>query len=175
MPNLDRLILFSSLTSLCNNTVLLHDPCVASLHWIHPLQQRFSNYGPRTTCGMGGILQAFRLFIYVTAHSPTFPSLYLRHNTFYNPSVPSPTPQQILQPFFRFYNVTGFSLTSPGEPHMTCGPRGLSFFDILHQGSSTFWIRGPIYIFHIILWATVIADCKNHYGYIKRHHRGMGG
>ena len=30
----------------------------------------------------------------------------------------------------------------------------------LHQGSSTFWVRGPIYIFHIILRAAVIADYR---------------
>ena len=31
---------------------------------------------------------------------------------------------------------------------------------ILDQVSSTFWVRGPIYIFHIILRAAVIADYK---------------
>ena len=66
------------------------------------------------------ILQAFRHFTYVTAHSPTLPSLYLRHNSFSNPSVTSPTLQHILQPFFRLSYVTGFSLTSPGEPPMPC-------------------------------------------------------
>ena len=35
--------------------------------------------------------------------------------SFSNLSVASPTPQLILQPFFRFSYVTGFSLTSPGE------------------------------------------------------------
>ena len=30
----------------------------------------------------------------------------------------------------------------------------------LGQGSSTFWVRGPIYNFHIILRAAVIADYK---------------
>ena len=30
----------------------------------------------------------------------------------------------------------------------------------IQQGSSTFWVRGPIYIFHIILRAAVIADYK---------------
>ena len=33
------------------------------------------------------ILQAFRHLTYVTAHSPTLPSLYLRHNSFSNPSL----------------------------------------------------------------------------------------
>ena len=37
------------------------------------------------------ILQAFRHFTYDTAHSPTLPSLYLRHNSFSNPSFASPT------------------------------------------------------------------------------------
>ena len=63
------------------------------------------------------ILKAFRHFTYVTAHSP-LPSLYLRHNSFSNPSVASPTSQFILQPFFRPSYVTGYSLTSPGEPPM---------------------------------------------------------
>ena len=64
------------------------------------------------------ILQDFRRFTYVTAHSPTLPSLYLRHSSFSNPSVATPTSQLILQPFFRFSYVTGFSLTSPNEPPM---------------------------------------------------------
>ena len=64
------------------------------------------------------ILQAFHRFTYVTTHSPTLPSLYLRHISFSNPFVASPTSQLILQPFFRFSYATGFSLTSPGEPPM---------------------------------------------------------
>ena len=46
------------------------------------------------------ILQPFRHFTYVTTHSPTLPSLYLRHSSFSNPSVALPTSQFILQPFF---------------------------------------------------------------------------
>ena len=53
-----------------------------------------------------------------TTHSPTLPSLYLRHSSFSNPSVASPTSQLILQHFFRFSYVTGSSLTSPGESSM---------------------------------------------------------
>ena len=52
-------------------------------------------------------------FIYVTAHTPNLPSLYLRHNSFSNPSVASPTSQLILQPFPRFTYVTSSSLNSP--------------------------------------------------------------
>ena len=64
------------------------------------------------------ILQPFSHFTYVTTHSPTLPSLYLRHILFSNPSVASPTSHLILQPFSRFSYVTGSSLTSPGEPPM---------------------------------------------------------
>ena len=37
------------------------------------------------------ILQPFRRFTYVTAHSPTLPLLHLRHSSFSNPSFASPT------------------------------------------------------------------------------------
>ena len=46
------------------------------------------------------------------AHSRTFPSLHLCHNSFYNPSVPLPTSQLILQPFRCFIYVTVHSSTS---------------------------------------------------------------
>ena len=62
------------------------------------------------------ILQPFRDLTYVTAHSPSLPSLYLGHNTFSILSVASPTLQLILQPFFRFSHVTGSSFTSSCEP-----------------------------------------------------------
>ena len=39
------------------------------------------------------ILQPFRRFTYVTAHSPTLPLLHLRHSSFSNPSFASPTSQ----------------------------------------------------------------------------------
>ena len=72
------------------------------------------------------ILQPFRCFTYVTvklgewallcvcvssAHSPNFPSLHLRHNSFFNPSVGLPTSQLILQPFRCFTYVTVQSTT----------------------------------------------------------------
>ena len=64
------------------------------------------------------ILQPFCHFTYVTTHSPTLPSLYLRHGSFSNSSVASPTSRFILQPFFRFSYVTSSSLNSPGELSM---------------------------------------------------------
>ena len=72
------------------------------------------------------ILKPFCRFTYVTAHSPTFPSHRLRHNSFSNPSVAlptshlfsnlsvtSPTSQLILQPIRRFNYVTAHSPTLP--------------------------------------------------------------
>ena len=46
------------------------------------------------------ILQTFRDFTYDTAHSPTLPSLYLRHSSFSNPFVASATSQFIFHPSF---------------------------------------------------------------------------
>ena len=72
------------------------------------------------------ILQLFRRFTYVTAHSPTLPLLHLRnnsfsnpsaaflgHNSFSNPSVALHTSQLILQLFRRFTYVTVHSPTLP--------------------------------------------------------------
>ena len=42
-------------------------------------------------------LQPFRLFTYVTAHSPILMSLHLRQSSFSNPYVTSPTSQLILE------------------------------------------------------------------------------
>ena len=58
----------------------------------------------------GRVGEPFRHFSYVTTHSPTHPSLYLRHSSFFNPFVASPTSQFILQPSFRFSYVTSSSL-----------------------------------------------------------------
>ena len=41
------------------------------------------------------ILQPFRHFTYITAYSPTLPSLYLYHSSFSNPSYASPTSQAL--------------------------------------------------------------------------------
>ena len=62
------------------------------------------------------VLQAFRHFTYVTAHSPTLPSLYLRHSSFSNPSVALPTSQLILQPFRPFLRHRSFSNPSFAYP-----------------------------------------------------------
>ena len=46
-----------------------------------------------------------------SAHSPTFPSLHLRSNSFSNPSVALPTSQLILRPFRCFTYITVHSPT----------------------------------------------------------------
>ena len=55
------------------------------------------------------MLQSFRRFTYVTAHSPILPLLHLRHSSFSNHSVASPTSQLILQSFRCFTYVTAHS------------------------------------------------------------------
>ena len=53
-------------------------------------------------------------FTYVTAYSPILPSLYLRHSSFYNPSVALLTSQLLnLQPLRHFISVTAYSPTLP--------------------------------------------------------------
>ena len=107
-----------------------HSPSFPSLHLRHSLFSNPSLALPTSQV----ILQPFRCFTYITihqlcsfsklsvasppAHSPTLPSLYLRHRSFSNPSVASPTSQLILQPSFRVSYVTGFSLTALCEPPM---------------------------------------------------------
>ena len=50
-------------------------------------------------------------FTYVTAHSPTFPLLHVRHSSFSNPSIASRTSQFFLQPFCCFTYITVLSPT----------------------------------------------------------------
>ena len=57
------------------------------------------------------IFQPFCHFTYVTAHSPSLPSLYLHHSSFSNTSVFSSTSQLILQPFCCFTYITAHSPT----------------------------------------------------------------
>ena len=57
------------------------------------------------------ILQPFRHFTCVTAHSTTIPLFHQNHSSFSNPSVTSPTSQLIIQPFCSFTYVTAHSST----------------------------------------------------------------
>ena len=85
--------------------------------------------GWRMSCGVGEVTERLENEL-CSAHSPTFPSLHLRHNSFSNPSVTLPMPQLILQRFCCFTYITVHSptllslllrhssLNSPGEPPM---------------------------------------------------------
>ena len=81
-----------------------HSPTFPVLHLRHSsfsnpsvLHLRHSSFSnPSVASPMSQlILQPFRCFTYVTAHSPTLPSLHLRHSSFSNPSFASHTPQAL--------------------------------------------------------------------------------
>ena len=61
---------------------------------LHYEQSSFSNLSVTLPTSQL-ILQPFRRFAYVTAHSPTQPLLHLRHSSFSNPSFASPTSQAL--------------------------------------------------------------------------------
>ena len=73
-------------------------------------------------------------FTYITTHSPTLLSLYLRHSSFSNPSVASHMLQFILQPFFHFSNVKSSLLNSPGEPPM-----------VIELSRHSYWLQGSVH------------------------------
>ena len=90
-------------------------PTSQALHLIH--QRSFSNLSVTSPTSQI-ILQPFRRFTYVAAHSPTLPLLHLLNSSFSNPSIASPRRQLILQPLFCFSYIISSSLNSPGEPTM---------------------------------------------------------
>ena len=88
-------------------------------------------------------------------HSPIFPSLHLRHNSFSQPSVALPTSQLILQPFFRFSCFSSSSLNSPGEPPCPT-PR---------MRKSRYWGE-TLQVPHPLLWrdeASLLVQCQTIY------------
>ena len=105
--------------------VIAHSQTLPSLYLRHTSYSNPSIASPKSQL----ILQPFFRFSYVTDSSlrspgePPMPqtiskpvtllSLYLRHNSFSNPSVASPTSQLILQHFCRFNYVTAHSSTLP--------------------------------------------------------------
>ena len=108
-----------------------------------------------------------------SAHSPTFPSLYLHHSSFSNPSVTLPMSQLILQPFHCFTYVKAHSRAhSPTFPSLHLRHSSLSNPSVALPKSqlilqlfrcfltSQLILQPSIYIFLIILRAAVIADYK---------------
>ena len=119
---------------------------------------------------------------YSRAHSPNFPPLHLRHSSFSNPSVASPTSQLILQPFrcftyvtvhsptlLCFSYVTSSSLNSPGEPPMRRGQlKGPK--NIYNMGSKLdSFLRRRRFLFcfvHVVLLISLEIMRKNLHQYI---------
>ena len=65
-------------------------PTLQALHLIHLKLCSFSNLSVTSPMSQL-IIQPFRRFTYITAHSATLPLLHLRHSSFSNPSFASPT------------------------------------------------------------------------------------
>ena len=91
------------------------------------------------------ILQPFCRFTYVTAHSPTFPSLHLHHSSFSHPSVALPTSQVILQPLILqplilqpFHHFTYIKAHSPTLPSLYLRHSSFSNLPLLHLRHSSF-------------------------------------
>ena len=61
------------------------------------------------------LLQPFRHFTYVTVHSPTLPSLYLRHRSFFKPSVASLTHSSFSNPSFASTTSQALHLRHPAS------------------------------------------------------------
>ena len=89
-------------------------------------------------------IQPFRRFTYMTAHSTTFPLLYLRHSSFSDPSVALPTSQLILQPFRRFTYVTAHFPTLPLLHHVTIHCATLPSLYLHHSSFSNPSVAPPI-------------------------------
>ena len=92
-------------------------------------------------------LQLFRHFTYVTAHSATLPSLYLRHISFSNPSVASLMSQFILQPFFRFSYVTPTSSSAHSPTFPSLHLRHSSFSNPSVASPTSQFILQPFFRF----------------------------
>ena len=100
--------------------VTAHSPTLPSLYQRHssffnssvalPNHSSFSNPSVDSSTSQL-ILQLFRRFTYVTAHSPTLPSLCVRYSSFSNSSVALSTSQLILQLFRHFIYAAAHSAT----------------------------------------------------------------
>ena len=120
------------------------------------------------------ILQPFHHSTYVTTHSLTLPSLYLRHSSFSNPSVASPTSvhspssnlsvtsstlQLILQPFPRITYVTAHSPTLLSLHLCHSSFPNPSFASPTSQALTyvTWWTaQGPILFVYVLFFRRVI-------------------
>ena len=81
------------------------------------------------------ILQTFRRFTYVTAHSPTLPLLHLRHSSFSNPSFASAASQAL-----HLIHLASRPLICSG----IWGPIQHLSLKITNSLANSFWLRKPL-------------------------------
>ena len=129
-----------------------HSPTLPSLHLRHSSLSNPSVSSPMSQLIVQSFrflptsqlsLQTFRCFTYVTAHSSTLPSLYLRHSSFSNPSVALPTSQLILQPSPHFTYVTAHSPTFPRFTYVTTHSPTLPSLYLRHISFSNPSVASP--------------------------------
>ena len=90
----------------------------------------------------------FRRFTYVTVHSPTLPSFHLRHSSFYNSSVASPTSQALYirhlasRPCYTMVYTLIFIYAShcPTRGGQCDAWQGFNFVDIITHWFQNVWV-----------------------------------
>ena len=117
------------------------------------------------SCKVGEVtkrLENEQSFTCITTHSPTLPSLYLRHSSFSNPSIASSTSQfipqwaeLILQPFRHFTYVITHSPTLPS-------------LYLRHSSFSNTSVASSTSQF-ILQWAELIVQPFRHFNYVTTH------
>ena len=119
------------------------------------------------------ILQPFRRFTYVTAHSPTLPLLHLRHSSFSNPSFASPTSQALhlihlaSRPCHPFYwneglHCTNLSNAPPLQCDLYCRCLNLETCPgwtkvCVHETKVLFTVQQSAYINYLVVF---FYECK---------------
>ena len=104
------------------------------------------------------MLTLIKMYGITSAHSPTFPSLRLRHSSFSSPSAALPTSQLILQSFRCFTYVTAHSPSfrcftyvtahSPTLPPLYLRHSSFSILPLLHVRHSSFSILPLLHLRH---------------------------
>ena len=121
----------------------------------------------------GLILQPFRHFTYVTAYSPTLPSLYLRHSSFSNPSVASPSFACTTSRALRLRHLT----SRPWSEHCKTGNAGRSVICVNSRKQNwsrrARWLRGNARDSHLggpkvqIPWPANLVEVFSGFLYLK--------
>ena len=107
-----------------------------------------------TACATWPLLSVdftFRHFTYVTAHSPTLPSLYLRHSSFSNPFFASPTSQD-----FQLRHLARFPWSRSNIITSHAVGQGLIPARVSYLIEIFFWIFPQPYDKRQEIWATFV-------------------